>query len=229
MDFTMSRVSLLKQCKQVELRSRLDSQLLPKQCGFYAILRKDVECRIRSNSNEFYLGFSLMMADSDSDSEETLDSVAFFTPTPLHDLEPLFWMLIWTLCSRSIKGPSLHPWQTEGSKIFESHGGKKDFILVPTDFLKSFRKEHRNYRKWTKRIKKLAKVLVEGHRDFQAELPRRLSPQAYADYATPQDVVYMFTLLSDTLDSIDVDVKFCKLGLSDGPDAGPAKRQRISD
>jgi hypothetical protein len=60
MDFTMSRVSLLKQCKQVELRSRLDSQLLPKQCGFYAILRKDVECRIRSNSNEFYLGFSLM-------------------------------------------------------------------------------------------------------------------------------------------------------------------------
>jgi hypothetical protein len=48
--------------KQVESRSGLDSQLLPKQCGFYAILRKDVECRIGSNSNEFYLGFSLMLA-----------------------------------------------------------------------------------------------------------------------------------------------------------------------
>jgi hypothetical protein len=61
MVFTMSRVSLLEQCRHVESRSGLDSQLLPKQCGFYAILRKDVECRIGSNSNEFYLGFSLMI------------------------------------------------------------------------------------------------------------------------------------------------------------------------
>jgi hypothetical protein len=60
MAFTMGCVGLLEQCKQVESRSGLDSQLLPKQCQFYAILRKDVECRIGSNSNEFYLGFSLM-------------------------------------------------------------------------------------------------------------------------------------------------------------------------
>jgi hypothetical protein len=60
MVFTMSHVSLLEQCKQVELHSGLDSQLLPKQCGFYTILCKDVECRIGLNLNKLYLGFLLM-------------------------------------------------------------------------------------------------------------------------------------------------------------------------
>jgi hypothetical protein len=133
-----------------------------------------------------------------------------FIPTPLHDLEPLFWMLIWIMCSRSLDGPVLHPWQDTARRTFYE-GEKPTFLRGPQAFVDAFVEKYPHFGELREQIVEMAKVLVTAHEDCQSKVPGKLWTAAYADHAIPQAMVGLFDTLSSDLDSIESSVKLCKV------------------
>jgi hypothetical protein len=163
----------------------------------------------------------------------TTTSTLPFIPTPLHDLEPLFWMLIWIMCSRSLDGPVLHPWQDKVRLQVFSNGQKPTFLRNPKEFIDAFVEKFPQFSELKGPIVDMAKFLVTAHENFQSKVPGKLWPAAYADHAIPQAMVGLFDTLSSELDSIESSVKFCQPPPSNAAAqqiiSHNAKRQRLSE
>jgi hypothetical protein len=137
-----------------------------------------------------------------------------FRHTPLHDLEPLFWMIIWTLASQPFGSADLRDWQVNCKEGAFSDNSKKIHFLKGVAgsqmqvFLKALVQSFPKLQEFTNCIDIFRQELVAAHQQFQAKIPERDAPEAYADHAAPRLLVRLLSVLSDELDEVDPSMEF---------------------
>jgi hypothetical protein len=137
-----------------------------------------------------------------------------FRHTPLHDLEPLFWMIIWTLASQPFGSVDLRDWQVNCKKgAFSDNSKKVDFLKGVAGsqmqvFFKALVQSFPKLQEFANCIDIFRQELLAAHQQFQVKIPERDAPEAYADHAAPRLLVWLLSVLSDELDKVDPGMEF---------------------
>jgi hypothetical protein len=124
-----------------------------------------------------------------------------FKPTPLHDLEPLLWMAIWTLDARYLDPKKIHPWQSDHFwKVFRDHDSKYVFSQQAdvSDWLELAESDYPQLLHLEKPISDLAECIRDAHKMFQQD-PTQLNRSSYADHQAPRQVLACLTKLHEAL------------------------------
>jgi hypothetical protein len=122
--------------------------------------------------------------------------------TPLHDLEPLVWMVVLTLDSRYLNPRHLYPWQTRHFwKVFASPAYKKIFLQNPDI------RGWLNVNTMKPKLAHLAELVIpifdlvartsDAHEKYQQDLP--FDSSVYADHRAPRETLACLAVLAKTL------------------------------
>jgi hypothetical protein len=126
-----------------------------------------------------------------------------FMATPLHDLESLFYMFVWSLDCRSLRSDnSARDWQREHySHIFVER--QKEVFLSKAGSIRRWKKlmAHdvpENFSFLTGQYSGIARNLVEGYQMLEASISKtkELNHLAYSDHKTPRKIVEGFSKLA---------------------------------
>jgi hypothetical protein len=116
-----------------------------------------------------------------------------FTSTPLHDLEPLFWMIIWTLVVRYLNPYTRYQWQVDSYHEIFRTAGKGGFITSPSSDIPAFINvasvQHAILRRLKQPLRAMATLLTGSFIKLESNIPGRLDRSAHADYAAPSLMV----------------------------------------
>jgi hypothetical protein len=137
-----------------------------------------------------------------------------FQFTPLHDLEPLLWMIIWTFDARPLLGGALTQQQTDSLiSIFNGEVPTTSWLVYsfkdnPIDASSKHRFLVNTYIPWAgdqeqiepSSLWKLVETITTAHQQLQGTLDEgRLKASAYADHAAPRLVVAALRELADAV------------------------------
>jgi hypothetical protein len=141
-----------------------------------------------------------------------------------------FWKIIWTLASQPFGSADLRDWQVNCKEGAFSDNSKKIHFLKGVAgsqmqvFLKALVQSFPKLQEFTNCIDIFRQELVAAHQQFQAKIPERDAPEAYADHAAPRLLVRLLSVLSDELDEVDPSMEF----YSKQPKKSTRKRPRPS-
>jgi hypothetical protein len=132
-------------------------------------------------------------SDDDREQAAPIPERPPFTSTPLHDLEPLFWMIIWTLVVRYLNPNTRYQWQVDYyHQIFHAEG-KRGFITNPgydiPDFINVASAGHDVLRRLKRPLKAMASLLTGSFTKLEKKFPYQLDRSAHADNAAPNLMV----------------------------------------
>lgn len=127
-----------------------------------------------------------------------------FMPTPLHDIESLPWMIIWSIAQRPMAGRAyIDPWQKElyGQMfIGEDKDTKKAFLEDPAnsetmELIENGVEKHDSLDPVADLLEQLCAAIVKAHREYQTAMgqPSQGESPAYADNKIPKDVVRLLS------------------------------------
>jgi hypothetical protein len=124
-----------------------------------------------------------------------------FEHTPLHDLEPLVWMIVWSLDNRYLNPDHLYPWQaTHFWEVFDSWRSKHSFLGHPqiAQWLRPALKKHAALAKAGKPIRNLIQAVRDAHANFQ-RVSTAFDQSVYADHNAPRIILRHVAALSQAL------------------------------
>jgi hypothetical protein len=131
-----------------------------------------------------------------------------FMATPLHDLESLFWMFVWTIDTRSFyPGNSAEAWQLRHFHQIFVAGPKAGFLKYSATIIHwitstvDLGSSHSLVHTSGFYIS-IAEALVEGYKMLESSKRGELNHLAYADQKTPRQLVELFSYLAVVTDPI---------------------------
>jgi hypothetical protein len=125
-----------------------------------------------------------------------------FEHTPLHDIESLLWMAVWTLDNRYLDSSRQCDWQVSHFwSVFESWASKYVFLQRPEilRWLKPGLQQFPQLSDVVKPMSRLAKCIYDAHTKLQRSR-FAFDRSVYADHEVPREVVRCMVALFEELD-----------------------------
>jgi hypothetical protein len=124
-----------------------------------------------------------------------------FMHTPLHDLEPLLWMVVCSIDARYFDPTEMHTWQTEHFwRVLPEVSNKEAFLANPKvkRWLTPGVEAYPALSQLIAPITTLVKRIHQAHTTLQRE-PHKLDRSVYADHRAPREILQCMAKLHGAL------------------------------